>query len=307
MKISVKNPLVNELEFTYLAVAPQAAATTLTVRNNNGFVNLRKIMIGKLGFEKTEIVTLAGAITAGTSLTTSALVFPHVVDDPVYALKYNQIKVYRSTTGSDGSYSVLATVDIDVDNEDLETVYDDTAGLSSYYYKVSYYDSVGTVESELSDPIAGSGYERNMVGRVINEFFEEVGDTNQVHMSVSEALGVLNEVNDDLLTQSRRPYRWLKTTTTLDTTASDNRIDLPTNIYKIHRISYRRDDGSYDRTDNYRIISMEEMEYYAFDNDEEASDDLIWLAIDDATNELVLWPKPATSQNDYINAVSSNL
>ena len=107
MKISIDNPSIEKLESSFLTAAIQPAVTTIAVRNNQGFVNTKKIMIGFPGYERTEIVTISGAVTAGQNLTITATKFAHDADDPVYALKWDQIKVYRSTTGIDGSYSIF--------------------------------------------------------------------------------------------------------------------------------------------------------------------------------------------------------
>jgi len=257
-------------------------------------------MIGEMGNERTEIVTITGSgVNAnGTTLATSATLFPHNSDDPVYALKYDQVKFYRSTTGIDGSYSSLATVNVDVDNANTQTMYDDLAGLSSYYYKVSFYSTFDSTESDLSDPIAGSGYPAGTAGALVNEFFSEVGDTQQQTMTVDDVLALMNEVNDDLTSQSRRPYRFLKTSALLNVTANNARVSLPTTLLKFDRLAFTN--TWLQRTDDYRRISMEEMEYIKYDNTFYPDDNLLYVAIDETTNELVMFPTPATSSTGSI-------
>jgi len=297
MKISINNPATDNLEMSYLAAAYQPAVTAIKIRNNEKFVNGRKIMIGFPGFERTEVVTINGAVTAGQNLTITATKFAHDADDPVFALKWDQMKLYRSTTGIEGSYTQLgSTFDIDFDNKSLLTIYDDTAGLTSYYYKASYWDSVASLESDLTDPIAGSGYPIESVGRLINDFFESVNDTTQQNMSVNEAIAVLNEVNSDLITQSRRPYRFLRASALLDIETDNNRVEVPDDFWKLDRISYNYDDGIEDRTDLYRVITMTEMEYTAYNNLADRSDGLLYLAYDDTEDNIVMFPTPVTSQ-----------
>jgi hypothetical protein len=181
-------------------------------------------------------------------------------------------------------------VDIDVDNASLNTVYDDLNGLTSYFYKVAYYDSVGAIESELSDIITGTGYPRGTVGKLVNEFFEEVGDQNQQHMSVEEAIANMNEVNDDIITQSRRPYRWLSSSKTLDLDAGQSRIPFPADLWKVDRISYGYDDGIYEYNDLYRIVTMEELEYLSANDVLATGDYMQYVALDEVTNEVVIYP-----------------
>jgi hypothetical protein len=213
-------------------------------------------------------------------------------------LTYDKLRFHRSTSGESGGYSQIAEVDMDVDNSTLETVYDDISGLSSYYYKVSFFDSATNTESELSDSIPGTGYERGTVGFLLNEFFEEVSDTTQQNMSVSGAMALINEVNDDVISQSRRPYRMLKTSELLDIVGDSPRIALPTNLAKFDRLQYTH--ATDQRTDTYRRISMQEMEMLNFDNTLDSSDDLVYFSIDETTNELVFYPTPLTSDTEAV-------
>lgn len=295
MKIRINNPSIEQLESSFLAAAYQPGVTAIKVRNNQGFSNTRKVMIGFPGYERTEVVTVNGAVTAGQNLTITTTKFAHDADDPIYALKWDQVKIYRSITGIDGSYTLLATTDIDVDNSELVTIYDDVTGLTAYYYKATYYDSVASIESDYTDPIAGSGYPIDSVGRLVNDFFESVNDTTQQNMSINEALATLNEVNSDLITQSRRPYRFLRTSALLNTIANNNRLPVPSNFWKLDRVSFNFTDNVEDRTDLYRIISMTEMEYYDYNNLADRSDGLLYLAFDDTDNEIVMFPTPLTS------------
>lgn len=298
MKLYIQNPATDKLEKSYLSSSYSAGVSALDVRNNERFQNGQKILIGEMGNERTEIVTVSAINANGTGITVSPILFPHNADDPVYAIKYDQVKFYRSTTGIDGSYNALATVSVDVDNANKQTMYDDLAGLSSYYYKVSFYSTFDSTETELSDPIAGSGYPEGTAGSLVNEFFEEVGDTQQQTMTVAEVLNLMNEVNDDLISQSRRPYRFLKTSTTLSTTAQIGRIPLPDNLLKFDRLAFTN--TWQQRTDDYRRISMEEMEYINYDNTFYPSDDLLYVAIDESSNEFVLFPTPHTTALDAI-------
>jgi hypothetical protein len=73
-------------------------------------------------------------------------------------LVYDVMKVYRSTAGIGGPYSEITIPATRVPLVADVTLYEfiDTAGDTSYWYKFSYFDSVGLGESALSDPIAGT-------------------------------------------------------------------------------------------------------------------------------------------------------
>lgn len=72
---------------------------------------------------------------------------------------FDKIKVYRSTTGLSGSYAEITDVSTRIALVASTSVYEyqDTAGDPTYYYKTSYYNSVSTLESSLSDGVQGEG------------------------------------------------------------------------------------------------------------------------------------------------------
>jgi hypothetical protein len=57
-------------------------------------------------------------------------------------------------------------------------------------------------------------------------------------MTVSEAIDLMNEVNNDIISQSRRPYRFLKTSQLLNVTANNPRVLLPSNLVKFDRLLF---------------------------------------------------------------------
>jgi hypothetical protein len=72
-------------------------------------------------------VTISSVNANGTTVVVGATVFDHEADAPVYQLRFDQVKIYRATS-STGTYSLLTTQNLDVDNADLATNYDDTTG-----------------------------------------------------------------------------------------------------------------------------------------------------------------------------------
>jgi hypothetical protein len=73
--------------------------------------------------------------------------------------KFDEQKVYRSTTGINGTYSEITGPSTRVTLVAGTTAYyyDDTSGDSAYYYKISYYNSVSTLEAALSAAISAAG------------------------------------------------------------------------------------------------------------------------------------------------------
>jgi hypothetical protein len=247
MIITLLNPPTTDLEKTYLTDPIAKGVTTLPVRNNDRFVANDRILIGEMGQENSEVVTYS-ASPDNTSITVSATLYPHSADDPVYRLRYDQAKFYRSITGINGTYTILSTQNLDVDNANQTTIYDDISGLSTYYYKLSVYHSVLSQESSLSDPIPGSGFSRKQVGNIIDEVLKEVSDVGESHMTRSEILGYFNDVGDFLLTNAPKPYNFLRTNTLVNRVAGENYIDFPVDsdgnqsMWKFDRLDYRWQD-----------------------------------------------------------------
>lgn len=301
MIITAFNPETDGLEKTYLSDATSAGVTSLSVKNNNRFTASDRIMIGEQGREKTEVVTVTDADQlVGTSIINNPTIFPHEADDPVYKLRFDQIRFYRSTTGVSGTYNILATQDLDVDNEDLTTSYDDVSGLSTYYYKVSYYNSQSTLESSLSDPMQGTGYDRGTVGFLVDEIMREVRDQTEITTDRNEIIGWLNECNDDLQTRFNKPPDFLRKRTVLGTTANSEVISFPSDFWKLDRLDYVFDDGVTDITYPVRIIDNEEFAIKTEDNTLSTSDQLQYVTIDTAVDKFRLYPIPATSQSGVI-------
>lgn len=228
MILTLLNPETGDLEKSYLSNPYSIGVNTIVVKNADRFALNDRIMLGEMGEEKTEVVTVTAAATDGMTLTTSATVFSHEADTPVYRLRFDQVKFYRSTTGISGVYTAISTQNLDVDNANLTTIYDDTSGIASYYYKMTVYNSISAVESAFTDPIPGGGFARNQVGYMIDQILQEVGDQNEQHVSRSEILGYFNDVNDDLTINIAKPYEFLKTRLALKPVATQAYLPYPT-------------------------------------------------------------------------------
>lgn len=307
MIIVAYNPSTTSLEKSYLTADYPAGVTSIAVRNSDRFVGDSRIMIGELGNENTEIVTMNTASPDGVTLSITATRFPHTAADPVYVLRYDKIKFYRSTSGVEGSYSALSdgTVNIDVDNENLQTAYNDAIGLPIYYYKVSFYNSLTSMESSLSDHIPGSGYSRKQVGTLVQEFLQEIGDEQQEYITVPQIINLLNECNEDIIGQSRRPYRFLRKSVTAN--YSPTPISLTTvapDMVKLDRIQFTNQDAAGSITSgNIDIISIEEMEYNQYNKTSIVGSPfatIIEAAIDETNNTIVFNPVPTTTKTGAI-------
>ena len=149
MLINLTNQLtqVQGNQITYTAGTISAGGTFSPVKNIGGFNANWAVQIGQTGEETAEIMLVSG-VPAGTVLgfgtspahSAGTLLYGHSSDAPIYQIHYDQIVFNRSTMGTAGPFSALATVSITPDNQ--YTQYNDSTGAAGYAYYAQYYNSV---------------------------------------------------------------------------------------------------------------------------------------------------------------------
>jgi hypothetical protein len=297
--LTINNPSLENAEKTILTEPTSVGVTTLYVKNSQGYSNSQYIIISEQGNEKAEIKQINAAVSNDLQLTVAATEYSHNEGDPVYYARYNQIKIYKASTLT-GTYALLTTQDIDVDNHDLITVYDDTTGLSTDYYKISYYNSQTTLESSLSDPIPGGGISTSTVRYITDQVLKEAQDDNEALTDRAEILDWMNECQSDIKGRKRK-WSFLYDRAVSSRTASRAYYTLATDfgvsdVDVIDHIDYNFNDGTTDITYRLRYVPKEEFDYQTEDNDA-AEDDAtqIWTW-DEATDYLWVNPIPDTTQ-----------
>jgi len=140
-------------EKTSLKVDSSAGSTYLTVKNIQGFKVDDYIVLGRLGYEKAELLQVSSLTSPQTITLVSASKFAHLRDEPVQVILYNKRKFYRASS-KDGVYSHLSSagspVEVDVDNGE-GNVFEDPDGTSTSYYKATYYNTTTSKETDISD------------------------------------------------------------------------------------------------------------------------------------------------------------
>lgn len=155
MFIRVQNTQAGAAPKSNLSSAVQGSATSLPVKNINDFQANYYVQIGQTGEEQSEIVQVAGTPETN-SIPSGTTRFPHPMDTPVYAIKYDKILIKRSITGTAGTAVTFGTATITPDQE--FTVIEDRAAQPTYAYKAAYYNSALDVLSLDSNWIMPSGY-----------------------------------------------------------------------------------------------------------------------------------------------------
>src|ERR1035437_5758633 len=149
MLINLSNQLTQQqgIQQTYVATAVSAGGTSSPVKNIDSLTANWAVQMGQTGEEAAEIMLISG-VPSGTILnfgtspshTGGTLLFGHAQDTPIYQIHYDQFVLNRSTAGTAGTFSALATISITPDS--LYTQYNDTTGAAGYAYYAQYYNSV---------------------------------------------------------------------------------------------------------------------------------------------------------------------
>ena len=304
MIITAFNPDISDNEKTYLSTLVTEGSTTLPVKNNDRFVSGNRVLIGGMGAENAELATLNSVASDKLSLgISSATSFDHNSNEPVYALEYDQIRFYRADSET-GTYTAQTTVDIDVDNADKMTRWDDTTAVATNFYKIAFYNSVTTVESDLSDPVQASGYQRKNIGAIVDGVVRRVRDTGFTVLSFEEYMDIANEVGDDLITQAMKPYAFLKRSVELDTVVGKNYIDILSLVPDFWKFDYVEiDQNTYGSNTNYKEVTPLSIEQWnqRYSNTSLAGSDMVSdVAIDDRTKRLYIYPTPKTARSKKI-------
>ena len=291
MIVTAWNPETEGLEKTYLSKVVQAGTAALTVKNADRIPQNSIILIGEMGMEQTEVAKIGPAGTTTNLPLQANLKFAHSADEPVYKLRYDKVIFYRSDS-ADGTYVLLDTIDIDVDNRDLKTEYEDTAGTGTSFYKTKFYNSVTAEETAFSDYISAEGYGEQTIGSVIEASVRRLKDSEYTVLTSQDYLDIATEVNYDISSQSERPYNFTRKSVVLDRVANQSYIQLPSDYFKFKALEYTNVVGNYPRTK--RLVPVSTDQFYTGYGAMAPSDMISRISLDDEEKRLLLKPTPRT-------------
>lgn len=238
---NVGNTIVipNQLMFsarTYLT-RDTVNSTSITVENPTDFSTSSRILVGEVGSENAEVQTL-NTITAPT--TTSPSLFTMATayalnkyrGDFVGQLLYDQIVIEYSTT-ENGTYSTLATIPFNW--TEFNTTYQHGVGLSTYFYRTKFKNSINSIETIYSQKVSPStsALEPTPLA-MIDSLRELLGiSANDSTMTLKFFLEAINEARDITHTDygNGRMKEWLSNFEyPIKMLAGQNFVDLPTDI-----------------------------------------------------------------------------
>lgn len=253
MRVLINPPELGPQQ-TYSTAAVAASATTTTVENSTGFAANDYVVFGNIGEEKTEIVLLTSAANITTIGHTTGPVFAHPVRTRISEIKYNQAEVYRATSET-GSYSLIATVDLTLDEE--TTVYDDTDGTSTSWYKIRFKNEQATTYSDYSVAIEGIGYDDDSLYSITEEILNEFGDPEAKEVSRTRIRKLLNYAVRKIVVKIIALYPdYRRNYTTQALTSGTATYTLPTRFLGFSRVDVNYNGST--ATDAYKVEIFED-------------------------------------------------
>ena len=228
LKADLRNLIENQ-PTTILTASISVGATTLTVGNNGGFANNDYLLLGKLGEEKTEIVKIGAAVSAGTSLTIGACIFAHDEDTPVTKLDFNQVRFYYGATNVAGSSAALAVAQA-LDPTDIYNYYEDSTNTTGYGF-VRFYNSTTPGYSDYSDAIPYSGYTKKMLRSIRQKVRRLLNETDELNSPVSND-DIDDEINNAQTEVAHdRLWSFYENIRSFSTVANQYKYTLATDVY----------------------------------------------------------------------------
>lgn len=185
-------------KFTFLNTDATTSVSSYMADNGAKFAAGEYIVVGNIGAQKTEINRIhAATAPTSTTITLNAVsIFAHNRGDRIQFIPYNQIIIEKSTDGGT-TYTTLATIDIQPDS--TETHYNDTTGLSTYYYRAYFSNSATAKISQTSDAVIATGYAEGTAGDIIDQALESLGEKiDDKVLTKKFLLNALDEGRDEI-------------------------------------------------------------------------------------------------------------
>ena len=151
--IEFNNPDVLQNEKTLLSTATVVGATSLTVDSTVDYSVNDLILLGEPGCDGTEVVQISAIPDVNTLTLSAGTLFPHEETSLITRLDFNQARVYKSA--DDITFVLDSTIDIDYQDHVHKTKFTDTSGLSTDFYRYTFFNSVSSAETAQSKSIAG--------------------------------------------------------------------------------------------------------------------------------------------------------
>ncbi len=190
--LQFKHPDISHNPFTTLSQQANSGDTVLNVVDGGDFAVSTRLLLGSYENDSAEFCTVAsGTAPTDAQITLAvALGMNHTTDTPVIWVDYDQIEV-SSATAKGGSYSIIATINITPDEK--QTIYRDSAGTVTTYYKIRYKNSVTGAFSGYSAEIPATGFLSNTFIEMQNAVIRQFGSQSEKILDIDDVKKWINE------------------------------------------------------------------------------------------------------------------
>jgi len=203
MLIRVNNNLTVNSPKTFFSVSKASGVGTINVKNINSFTANLAAQIGQTGEERSEIKVISSV--SGTNIVLTAnTTYEHPSDTPVYSIQYDQIVFEKSSSGTAGTATPIASGTVSITPDSIYTQFDDSTGATSDAYRTYFRNSVSALTSSESDWLTSTGFSffslariRDRVkGKLYNSGF--IKDDDQLNDWINEWLEEMNNAIVDV-------------------------------------------------------------------------------------------------------------
>lgn len=295
MIVTAWNPPTDELEKTYLSAYAAEGVTSFAVKNSNRFVNDKMILVGKMSFEQSEILKTNTPADNVTISLDAASEFPHNIDDPIYLLRYDRVVFFSAPTVA-GTKTEIADLPVNVTDENEKTQYEDVGAPTTTVYWTKYRNSLTGEETEYSDYIRADGADDESIGAIAERASRRLRDPGFNLITPDMYVDFANEVNDDLMPQTERPYGFLRKKAVIARTATQAYFDLPADYVKFDYLIVKNTVASTSSTKPLFPIPYKQfMRSYA---PQSGADVITRITLDPDNKKVLIKPTPRTTLAD---------
>lgn len=284
--------LTQDKEKTYLTAAVSVAATTITVQavDTTSWADNDYFIIGDIGSNTAEVLQVNGAVVAGTSLTidnngSGGARFSHAIGEPIQRIDFNQVEFSRSLTDAISGVSVLATNNLQVDDE--FTRYNDNSNTSGYGF-IRFKNSTSSVFSSYSDGVNYNQSEDSssrdprtlwQMRKKVRKIVDEEDDSKISDDDIDEAI---NDVIRDLA--HKRLWSFFESERSFSSVADQFAYTIPATIQKIYSV----------RFDTQPLVPINKVQFDDLNWDTDASSADPWnVAV--WNRQILTYPRPSSS------------
>ncbi len=186
--------LTNAAKYTFLTTNYASGVSSLNVLNatDPSFAANAYVLMGGFGSENTEIKKIQSVNSnTGDIVLTSATKFSHPESTRMTIIPYNQVRFFWTSSTTFGVANPL-TGFVDVQASDWFTSFGDESHSSGYGW-YAFYNDVTNIYSQPSNYIPYTGFDRDTVEDVLNDFFSMLNNKELKIVSRRDALSWLNE------------------------------------------------------------------------------------------------------------------